>query len=100
MLIDILLRPGFLRPFFQPIVSVRDGRTALHGLECLMRGAASGHFESADVMFEYVRRKGAESRMDEACIVAGLTAASQFPLTTRFSLNVHAATLVRTPDFA
>jgi EAL domain-containing protein (putative c-di-GMP-specific phosphodiesterase class I) len=99
MLIDTFLEPGQLLPVFQPIVDVASGEARVHGLECLTRGAPGTRFESAEVMFEYVRYKAAEPRIDRACIAAAFGAARVFPPGVRLSANVHAATLARDPSF-
>src|SRR5262249_34268580 len=56
-------------------------------------------FESAEVMFDYVRRKGDEARIDRSCILLALESVHDLATRARISLNVHAATLARDPDF-
>jgi EAL domain-containing protein (putative c-di-GMP-specific phosphodiesterase class I) len=99
MLIDTLLLPGQLVPVFQPIVDVTADVPRAVAVECLTRGAPGSRFESADVMFEYVRYKAAEPRVDRACITAAFAAARALPSALRLSVNVHAATLARDPGF-
>lgn len=98
-LIDVLLAPGALRAAFQPIVDVSEPEPRLHGVECLTRGPNGTHFESAEVMFDYVRRKGDEARIDRSCILLALESVHDLATRARISLNVHAATLARDPDF-
>ena len=71
----------------------------MFGLECLSRGPKGTNFESAAVLFEYVRRKREESLVDRACIAAALRGASALPSSLRLSINVHASTLGRDHGF-
>lgn len=99
MLIDTLLQPGNIAAVFQPIVRLCDDGPRLHSLECLTRGKPGSHFESAEVMFEYVRCMAAEPRMDLRCIETALDAALALPDGVRLSVNVHTATLARMATF-
>ena len=96
--LDQLLAPGALRPLFQPIVDVRSGST-LHALEVLVRGPRGTNFEHAGVLFEYVRRRHEEARIDRACFAAALEAAAALPGRPRISINVHASTLAKDKSF-
>jgi EAL domain-containing protein (putative c-di-GMP-specific phosphodiesterase class I) len=98
-LIDQILEPGGLRVLFQPIVEVRNGHSSVHALECLTRGPRGTNFEHAGVLFEYVRRKREESRVDRACVGAALQAAGPIVGRPVLSLNVHASTLGRDLGF-
>ncbi|HYO78081.1 MAG TPA: EAL domain-containing protein [Thermoanaerobaculia bacterium] len=97
-----ILEPGGITSLYQPIMHV-DGVTRLAGFECLSRGPKGTNFESAKVMFEYVRLKREETLVDRACVAAALASAPRDssaggePL--RFTLNVHASTLGRDHDF-
>jgi len=99
-LLDDILAPEGLSPRFQPILEANGADWDLHAVECLMRGPSATNIEPADILFEYARRKRAESIVDRACIAAGLKAASQLDTVPRFFLNVHASTLGRDADFA
>jgi EAL domain-containing protein (putative c-di-GMP-specific phosphodiesterase class I) len=99
VLIDTLLDARNLSSVFQPIVRLSPEGPRLHALECLTRGTEGSHFESAEVMFEYVRCMAAEPRMDLLCIEKALEAAAAFPPTTQLSINVHMATLSRMAAF-
>jgi EAL domain-containing protein (putative c-di-GMP-specific phosphodiesterase class I) len=99
-LLDHILAPEGLSPRFQPILEANGADWDLHAVECLMRGPSDTNIESADILFEYARRKRAESIVDRACIAAALKAASQLEGIPRFFLNVHASTLGRDADFA
>jgi EAL domain-containing protein (putative c-di-GMP-specific phosphodiesterase class I) len=99
MLIDTLIQPGNITTVFQPIVALAGGGTQLHSVECLSRGRPGSHFESAEVMFEYVRCMAAEPRMDLRCIETALDTAKALPKGMRLSLNAHTATLSRMATF-
>lgn len=100
-LLDTLLtQPGSLSPVFQPIFEVRNQGYKLHSLECLTRGPKGTSLERADILFAYVRRKRAEVAVDRACIKMMFHAVTALPYKPCFSVNVHASTLARDPDFA
>jgi EAL domain-containing protein (putative c-di-GMP-specific phosphodiesterase class I) len=99
MLLDTLLDPRNLHTVFQPIVRLCDDGPRLHALECLTRGTAGSHFETADVMFEYVRCMAAEPRMDLLCIETALRSVGPFPGAPTLNFNVHTATLSRMSAF-
>jgi EAL domain-containing protein (putative c-di-GMP-specific phosphodiesterase class I) len=94
-----ILAPGALQVAFQPIVHVRGTARRLHGLECLVRGPRGTNLEPAGVLFSYVRRKREEIAVDRACVAAALEAARRLPAEVALSLNIHAATLERDPEF-
>jgi EAL domain-containing protein (putative c-di-GMP-specific phosphodiesterase class I) len=99
-LIHDLLAPGGLTILFQPIFEIVDGQSMLFALEALARGCKGSNVERADVLFEYVRRKGMEVEIDRACVGAALRAASTVPGSPAISINVHASTLERDDHFA
>jgi len=96
-LIERILEPGTLSVVFQPILEMRGAEPRAHSLECLIRGPED--LKEADVLFEYVRRKREESRVDRACVGAALRAARSLPGSPRLSINVHASTLSQDPGF-
>ncbi len=98
-LLDVLLEPGRLSVVFQPMFEVCATRPHLFALECLIRGPRGTNLERPTVLFEYARRKGAETAVDRACIATALADAGKLPGEPRLSLNVHAATLGRDPGF-
>ncbi|MGH9442340.1 MAG: EAL domain-containing protein [Thermoanaerobaculia bacterium] len=98
-MIDRILAPGGLRVMLQPIVDTTGPLTTVHSYECLSRGPLGTNMESADILFEYIRRKKAEQPLDRACIEAGLEAGSRLPGLPRFAVNVHAITIATDPDF-
>ena len=99
-LLQDLLAPGGLTILFQPIYEIVDGQPMLFALEALSRGCKGSNVERADVLFEYVRRKGKEIEIDRACATAALVAASSVPGSPALSINVHASTLERDDHFA
>jgi EAL domain-containing protein (putative c-di-GMP-specific phosphodiesterase class I) len=98
-LLDGLLKPGGLRPMFQPIFEFHGRTPQLHSLECLARGSEGVFRDRANILFDYVRRKRAEIAVDRACIRMMLGAISLLPFQTPFSVNVHATTLARDSGF-
>lgn len=98
-LLDLVMEPGGLTTLFQPILEARNLGWKLHSLECLTRGPVESNLASADVLFEYVRRKGSEEQIDRACVARALREASEVSVDTSFSLNIHASTLGRDPEF-
>ena len=94
-----ILQPGGITPVYQPVVRVYRGSVHTHGLECLSRGPIGSNFESAEVLFDYVRLKREESLVDRACISVALQNARFLPSHLRLGLNVHASTLGRDHGF-
>lgn len=92
-LLDTLKKPGSIRIEFQPILTVKDGTARLYALEALARGPRGSSVERPDVLFEYARRKGEESRLDVVCIVEAIVRAATLPGTPAISMNVHGSTL-------
>lgn len=99
-LINDLLAPEGLSILFQPIFEVSEGESVLFALEALARGPKGTNIESANVLFEYVRRKGKEMEIDRACIARAIAAAASVPGAPAISVNLHASTLERDPNFA
>jgi EAL domain-containing protein (putative c-di-GMP-specific phosphodiesterase class I) len=98
--LDLVLQPEALSVLFQPIIEYSKGRWRLHALECLVRGPKGTNLEPANVLFEYSRKKRAESLVDRACIAAILREASALPPLWDLCLNVHASTLGRDAEFS
>jgi len=95
-----ILQPGGITPVYQPVFRAAAGEAIqMHGLECLSRGPKGTNFESANVLFEYVRLKREESLVDRACIAAAFRGASSLPSSLRLAVNVHASTLGRDHGF-
>ena len=94
-----ILQPGAITPVYQPIFRVNGSASVIEGVECLSRGPKGTNFESAAVLFEYVRLKREESLVDRACIAAAFRGASSLPASLRLGVNVHASTLGRDHGF-
>jgi EAL domain-containing protein (putative c-di-GMP-specific phosphodiesterase class I) len=103
-LLQQILGAGGISVLFQPIYAVVDGTASVFALEALARGPKGSNVEPANVLFEYVRRKGKEADVDRTCVDAVLTAAATIMLPAAaqpaISINVHAATLEQDDDFA
>lgn len=95
--LNAILEPGGITPVYQPIYRVDSGGPTLAGFECLSRGPKGTNFESANILFDYVRLKREETLVDRACVAAALASAPRVP--TRLAVNVHASTLGRDADF-
>jgi EAL domain-containing protein (putative c-di-GMP-specific phosphodiesterase class I) len=85
---------------YQAIMQPCNGSLAVHAYEALARGPKGTNLERADVMFEYVRRKRAESAVDRLCAALALRDAALLPGAHLLSINVHASTLVRDREFS
>jgi EAL domain-containing protein (putative c-di-GMP-specific phosphodiesterase class I) len=96
--LDTILEPGGLSALFQPIVEGGPRRFATRSVEGLVRGPKGSNLESASILFDYVRRKREEARVDRACIEAVCRAARDLPAPLDIAINVHAATLCTDPD--
>jgi EAL domain-containing protein (putative c-di-GMP-specific phosphodiesterase class I) len=94
-----ILQPGGITPVYQPVYRTHGETSEMHGVECLSRGPKGTNFESAQVMFEYVRLKREESLVDRACIAAAFRGASTLPKALQLGVNVHASTLGRDHGF-
>lgn len=98
-LLDTILDPHRLSVRFQPIFRIGDADYLIHSVEGLIRGPRNTLFESAPVLFDYVRRKHEEEAVDRSCLAAICAEAVHLPLDFRINVNVHAATLGHQPGF-
>jgi EAL domain-containing protein (putative c-di-GMP-specific phosphodiesterase class I) len=98
-LLETILDPRQLSVRFQPIFRIGDKGNQLHSVEALIRGPRGTHFESAVMLFDYVRRKKEEKAVDHSCLAAIFSAAARLPRDLRINVNVHAATLGQNPGF-
>jgi EAL domain-containing protein (putative c-di-GMP-specific phosphodiesterase class I) len=99
--LNAILQPGGITPLFQPIVRLasNNGGPRIVAVECLSRGPKGTNFESAPILFDYVRYKREESAVDRACIAAALEQAAALPPDLILCVNVHASTLGRDASF-
>ena len=65
-----LIASDALRPWFQPIVQMRDGR--VHAHEALVRGPQGSPLERPDALFAAARRQGVEIELEIACVKAAM----------------------------
>ena len=98
--LEQILSPNGITLLVQPIVHVTSQERRVHGVECLSRGPKGTLFERPDILFDYVRRKKAELPVDRKVIELALQACSQIPHPLRVSINVHASSLGRDPNFS
>jgi len=98
-LIDRILAPGGVRALLQPVYRISGTARAVHAVECLARGPVGTNAEAAPVLFDYVRRKREEARVDRICIAAALSAVREVRDQVRVCINVHASTLGRDETF-
>jgi EAL domain-containing protein (putative c-di-GMP-specific phosphodiesterase class I) len=97
-LLHDILGPGGLSILFQPIFEIHGNQPMLFALEALARGPKGSNVEPANVLFEYVRRKGKEVEVDRACLARAIAAGAGVPGSPAISVNVHASTLERDPS--
>lgn len=93
---DRIFEPGALSTVFQPILEIneiRGGERTVFAFEALTRGPRGTNIERSDILFEYVRRKRGEARVDRLAIAAALREARNLPGLPGLCLNIHAATL-------
>jgi EAL domain-containing protein (putative c-di-GMP-specific phosphodiesterase class I) len=98
-LMDRILEPGALSVVFQPVYELQGDAVRPHYVECLARGPKGTNVETADVLFDYARRKRREGALDRACVRTVLQEARALPDQTRLGLNVHASTLAQDLEF-
>src|SRR5262249_25077384 len=98
-LIDRILAPGGVRALLQPVYRISGTARAVHAVECLARGPVGTNAEAAPVLFDYVRRKREEARVDRICIAAALSAVREGRDQVRVCINAHASTLGRDETF-
>jgi EAL domain-containing protein (putative c-di-GMP-specific phosphodiesterase class I) len=98
-LLETILDPEQLSVRFQPIFRIADGENQLHSVEALIRGPKGTHFESAQMLFDYVHRKREEKAVDHSCLAAICAEVTKLPRDVKINVNVHAATLGQQPGF-
>jgi EAL domain-containing protein (putative c-di-GMP-specific phosphodiesterase class I) len=98
-ILERILDPYELSVLFQPIFHIQGGARRVHSVEALIRGPRGTHFERADILFDYVRRKKEEAAVDQSCLTAICDAAKGLPSEVRINVNVHAATMGHNSGF-
>lgn len=97
--LEALARPEGLSVVFQPVVDLGGRVRLLHGVEGLSRGPAGTPLADATILFDYVRERRAEARVDRLCCARVLQAAAALPPGTNVFINVHAVTLAEDAHF-
>ena len=98
-ILDAIVAPGGLSVAFEPIVEIRGGTRRRHGMCASVRGPRGTNVEEPAVLFEYARRKRAESLLDRAAVRATFEAARALPSDVAVCLKVHASTLGQDHEF-
>jgi len=98
-MLDEILEPGALSVVCQPIFKIQRGAGRAYALECLIRGPKGTTMESPNILFEYVRKKGEESRVDRVCIATILREAGGLSGRLPLCINIHGSTLGRDDAF-
>lgn len=86
-----------LRPVFQPIVDLRNGKVI--GYEGLIRPMPASGFPDPSTMFIAAERAGRTVELDFACIEAVAIGSADLPVTPMITINLSPRTL-ELPDFS
>ncbi len=70
--LDTLFQHGELKSAFQPIVEWSNGRTQVHGIECLSRVTYNGHSYAPEFIFNYAAEKLRLINYDRVCLAQAL----------------------------
>lgn len=92
-LLDLVTQPGALAFRYQPVLERGETDYGLYFLESLCRGPRGTNVERADVLFEYVRRKREERRVDRLCFERAIAVVAPRLGANVLSVNIHASTL-------
>lgn len=92
-----ILSPDGISVVFQPIFDISGERPVVHAHEALCRGPKGTHFERAGVLFDYVRLKRDELRIDRHCIGRAIAEGAPLTRSAFLSINVHATSIERDP---
>jgi EAL domain-containing protein (putative c-di-GMP-specific phosphodiesterase class I)/DICT domain-containing protein len=92
--LDAALAPGGLRPAYQPIVDLSDGRPVAY--EALARGLPGAALERPDQLFAAARASGRLIELDWACRLSALEASAG--LDTTLFVNVEPEVLGEAPS--
>jgi EAL domain-containing protein (putative c-di-GMP-specific phosphodiesterase class I) len=95
--IGTILRDG-IHVVFQPIFHIGGEGATVYAFEALSRGPRGTHFERANILFDYVRLKHDEVRVDRHCLATAIAEGSELARTAFLTLNVHASTIERDTD--
>ena len=98
-LLEKIMTPGEVRSIYQPIFRMSESETEIFALESLTRGPRGTNIESADVLFEYARRKRKEDVVDLTCLKSAIRNAVALPNFGKLFVNVHASTMAKNQCF-
>ena len=98
-ILDSMLADAVLSIAFQPIFDVTVLQPEVWAMEALTRGPAGTHFESAAVLFDYVRLRRDEMRVDRHCCRMAIAASAGLAGAPVVTINAHASTLERDQSF-
>jgi EAL domain-containing protein (putative c-di-GMP-specific phosphodiesterase class I) len=93
----ILSKDG-INTVFQPIFHLGGDVATLYAYEALSRGPRGTHFERADVLFDFVRLKHDEVRVDRHCLATAIADGAEATRSAFLTLNVHASTIEHDAD--
>ncbi|HXH42204.1 MAG TPA: EAL domain-containing protein [Thermoanaerobaculia bacterium] len=96
--ISTILDEDGIHVLFQPIFHIGGEVSVAYAYEALSRGPRGTHFERADILFDYVRLKHEEVRIDRHCLATAIAAGAELARSACLTLNVHALTIERDAD--
>jgi EAL domain-containing protein (putative c-di-GMP-specific phosphodiesterase class I) len=96
--IDTILIKDGISIVFQPIFHLGGNVATLFAHEALSRGPRGTHFERAGVLFDFVRLKHEEVRVDRHCLATAIAEGAELTRLGFLTLNVHASTIERDAD--
>ncbi len=93
-LLDEIIADDSLKAFFQPIVSLPDGKETL-GFESLARYHGNTFLRNPEVLFQYAMRKERVEDLELACVSSSLRAGVWLATRSLLFLNIHPRVLSR-----
>lgn len=96
-MLDEIITSDSLKTFFQPIVSLPDGKETL-GFESLARYQDNSLLQNPEVLFQYATRKQRIEDLEMACVSRALRAGAHLTGSHILFLNIHPHVLSRGPQ--
>jgi EAL domain-containing protein (putative c-di-GMP-specific phosphodiesterase class I) len=96
--ISTILGKDGISMLFQPIFHLAEEAPSLFAYEALSRGPRGTNFERANILFDYVRLKHDEVRVDRHCLATAIAEGGKLSQSAFLTLNVHASTIERDAD--
>jgi EAL domain-containing protein (putative c-di-GMP-specific phosphodiesterase class I) len=87
--LDEILHDVDLRPHFQPLFNVSNGRTELYGYEALIRFRPNLVLKTPDALFRYAELKQRIVDLDLRCVELAMATGAALTATAHLFLNVH-----------